>query len=137
MAWPAMEGPSMCAASVYSTFTGDRFIDAVLWGTRWTGNLTYSFADTAADFGSGYRLTFGGLGELNAAQQFAIRYIIGDNDPTAATPIAFSYGSYTDVATIPLTYVANPATPTTLVIAEAYSVSDSQGEINSNPIPTA
>ncbi|MAU96063.1 MAG: hypothetical protein CMP81_09275 [Fulvimarina sp.] len=127
----------MAASAVFSTFTGDLFIDGVLYGTRWTGDLTYSFADTQADFGPGYRFTFSGLAELNAAQQFAIRYIIGDNDPTAATPLAFTYGSFTDVATLPISFVANPAAPTTMVIAEAASVDDVQNEIDANPIPTA
>ena len=62
----------MAASAVLSTFTGDLFIDGVLYGTRWAGDLTYSFADTAADFGPGYRFTFSGLGELNAAQHAAM-----------------------------------------------------------------
>ncbi|MCQ0988135.1 M10 family metallopeptidase [Jiella marina] len=127
----------MTASAVYSTFTGNLFVDGVLFGTRWTGPITYSFADDISDFGPNYRFSFGGLNELNAAQQFAVRYILGDSDPSAASPIAFTYGSFTDVATIPLNYVANPTSPTTMVLAEAFSVSDSQGEINANPIPTA
>ena len=127
----------MSATAVYTGFTGDLFVDGVLYGTKWTGPLTYSFADTVSDFGPNYRFTFGGFGELNAAQQFAIRYILGDSDPTAATPLAFTYGSFTDVSNLDITYVANPSTPTTMVLAEAFSVQDSKGVVNANPIPTA
>ncbi|WP_353643022.1 hypothetical protein [Mesorhizobium sp. WSM2239] len=56
--------------------TGDTYIDGVLYGTQWSGPITYSFADSFADFGVGYSHTVGGFQQVSATQMNAIQSIL-------------------------------------------------------------
>src|SRR3712207_205114 len=51
--------------------TGDREIDGLLSGYRWSGILTYSFPDSAGDYGAGYGYgePQNGFAQVSAAQQ--------------------------------------------------------------------
>lgn len=52
--------------------TGNRDIDGLLSGLRWSGVLTYSFTDAASDYGAGYgygEATASGFAQISAAQQ--------------------------------------------------------------------
>ena len=125
--------------AVFSNLSNNPFVNGILFGTHWSSPLTYSFADSVGDLGSPYRYVFQGFEEMSAAQQFATRYIIGDNDPSVASGIRFTYGSFTDVADIPIQLAANPNGFSDLVMYNAFA----QDDLADNPdqgmrtIPTA
>jgi len=109
-----------------ATQFGNDYVDGILYGTRWTGPLTYSFADSVADFGSPYPYTIGGLQSVTAMQQAATRAIFEG----VSVGNTFAYGSFADVANIAITLAADPTGPSDLVIAEADT-------LDGNNIPTA
>src|SRR5690606_19556127 len=73
----SMESQNSLATVVAATRFGNDYVDGILWGTKWTGSLTYSFADNLLDFGSPYPHTIGGLQPVTAMQQAATRAIFG------------------------------------------------------------
>ena len=59
--------------------TGNPEIDGLLWGTRWSGTVTYSFPDSSGDYESGYgagEQRAAGFGQTPAAMQSAINYAV-------------------------------------------------------------
>ena len=54
--------------------TGDREIDGLLSGYRWNGTLTYSFPDSASDYGAGYGNAepLNSFAAVSAAQQTVV-----------------------------------------------------------------
>ncbi len=100
--------------------TGNQDIDGVLSGWRWIGTVTYSFPDSASDYGINYgdgEPTAPGFAQISAAQQTAVNsamtlimgytniniQFVGTNDAdiklaqsSAANPTAYAYypGNY-------------------------------------------
>ena len=111
---------------VETTAFGNDYVDGILYGTKWSGPLTYSFADSVADFGPSYPYTIGGFAEITETQKTAFRAIL-EGVSIGGT---FAYGSFSDVANIDITLAADPSGPSDLVIGEA----DTLGGQN---IPTA
>ncbi|MDQ0320528.1 serralysin [Pararhizobium capsulatum DSM 1112] len=85
------------AVAVSSTPTGNQYIDGVLYGTQWSGPITYSFADNLTDF-STYPYAIDGFQQISVQQQNAIQSIF---EGTVATGTAmFTYGSFSQVSNI-------------------------------------
>src|SRR5690606_10009923 len=124
----AMNSQNSLATVVAATQFGNNYVDGILWGTKWTGSLTYSFADSVADFGSPYPHTIGGLQQVTALQQAAARAIFGGASAPPNSP--FSYGSYSDVSNLQISLAVDPFGHSDLVIAEADTM-------NGQNIPTA
>ncbi|MCA0873921.1 M10 family metallopeptidase C-terminal domain-containing protein [Seohaeicola saemankumensis] len=64
-------------ATPYGTVTAptDTNVGALIVGRRWTDfNLTYSFTDSASDYGAGYRTNTAGFSALSAQQEISARY---------------------------------------------------------------
>jgi serralysin len=60
--------------------TGNPEIDGLLYGTRWSGTVTYSFPDSPSDFPSGYGYgepNAAGFSQAPAAMQLAVTYALG------------------------------------------------------------
>jgi serralysin len=75
------DGPAPAYASVTGIgATGDKNIDGLLSGYRWTGTVTYSFPDSSNDYHSGYGYgepTAPGFGQISAKQQATIHKVMG------------------------------------------------------------
>ena len=68
------------ATAVSVTKTNNAEIDGLLGGTKWTGAITYSFPDSAADYLPGYSTNnepTTGFSKAPAAAQAAINYAVG------------------------------------------------------------
>ncbi|HEX2726496.1 MAG TPA: M10 family metallopeptidase, partial [Beijerinckiaceae bacterium] len=72
---PAEASPE-AATAVLVGFTGQQNIDGLLWGTRWSGAITYSFPDARADYEVTYSEADYGFGAVSFSQQQAARYIL-------------------------------------------------------------
>lgn len=82
------EVPTPAPASPFTVApTGIQNIDGLLWTTSWTGPITYSFPDTAADYEPGYSETTAlGFGSVSFAQMQAARYILEGASPYIGGP---------------------------------------------------
>jgi serralysin len=102
---------------ISAVVTGDNYIDGVLYGTRWSGPITYSFADNFADFGAGYSYAVSGFQRVSAIQMNAIQSIL-EGTTVSGTPL-FTFGSFEQVANLSISLAANPAGASDLTIGQA------------------
>ena len=68
------------ATAVSVTRTNNAEIDGLLGGAKWTGTITFSFPDSAADYSASYssqREPTTGFSQALAAEQTAIHYAVG------------------------------------------------------------
>jgi serralysin len=66
--------------------TGEQNIDGLLYGTRWSGAITYSFPDARADYEVTYSEADNGFGAVSFNQQQAARYILEGTSPYSGGP---------------------------------------------------
>lgn len=104
------------ATAISSTPTGDQYIDGVLYGTQWSGTVTYSFADAFSDFGP-YPYTVTGFQQVSLQQQNAIQSIL-EGTVTSGTAM-FTYGSFAQVSNLDISLAADPAGSSDLTIGQA------------------
>ncbi|HEY8613992.1 MAG TPA: M10 family metallopeptidase, partial [Roseomonas sp.] len=64
------------ASVVFVPRTGNRDIDGLLYGTRWTGQLTFSFPDSRSDYDWTTTEQFYGFSAVSLAQVQAVRYAL-------------------------------------------------------------
>ncbi|MCB1450093.1 MAG: pre-peptidase C-terminal domain-containing protein [Nitratireductor sp.] len=88
-------------------------VDGILFGVRWAGPLTYSFADALADFGNSYPYAVTGFAQVSATQQQAIASIL------EGTGTAFSYGSFEQVSLIDISLASDPNGVSDITIGQA------------------
>src|SRR4051812_444305 len=67
------------ATAVYIGATGNPEIDGLLWSSKWTGTVSYSFTDSSGDYAAGYGNgePNNGFSQLPAAAMAAINYAVG------------------------------------------------------------
>ncbi|KQV34793.1 M10 family metallopeptidase [Rhizobium sp. Root1212] len=101
--------------AVSSTPSGNQYIDGILYGTQWSGPITYSFADALSDFGT-YPYAIDGSQQISATQQNAIQSIL---EGTASSGTAlFTFGSYSQIANIDISLAADPAGSSDITIGQ-------------------
>ena len=84
--------------------SGVQNINALIYGTRWTGQITYNFPDAFADYGA-YSHTTSGFFQAPLQQRTAVRLILEGLPGVAGRDTAgtvFGYGSYEGVASLDL-----------------------------------
>ena len=82
--------------------SGNQNINALIYGTRWTGTITYGFPDAFADYGA-YSHTTSGFYQLGLQQMTAARLILEGAAGIAGKGTSgslFGYSSYNSVASI-------------------------------------
>lgn len=101
--------------AVSSTPSGNPYIDGILYGTQWSGSITYSFADDLSDFGT-YPYAISGFQQVSAAQQNAVQSIL--EGAVASGTAIFSFGSYSQIANIDISLAADPAGSSDITIGQ-------------------
>ena len=104
------------ATAISATPTGNQYIDGVLYGTKWSGRITYSFADTLGDFGT-YSHTITGFQQISATQQNAIQSIL--NGSVVSGTAMFRYGSFSQISNVDIGLAADPNGASDLMIGQA------------------
>ncbi|MEJ1935481.1 hypothetical protein WDZ92_35230 [Nostoc sp. NIES-2111] len=104
--------PTLLAANAVTVpATGNPDIDGLLFGTKWSGPVTYSFPDSLSDYPADYTIggasIVPGFAQISVQQQQAAAYAIGLI--TAYTNVQVSFAG-TDTADIQIaqTSAANP-----------------------------
>ena len=105
------------ATAVFQGATGNRYIDGVLSGAKWSGSVTYSFPNLASDYPADYGFgeQFNDFKQVSAQQQVAIHSIMQQIANYTISP------SPTPAPTAPIsglripTKPIRPPTPTILV----------------------
>ncbi len=101
---------------ISATPTGDQYIDGVLYGTQWAGPITYSFADSFADFGVTYPYAISGFQQISAIQQNAIQSIL---EGTVASGTAlFTFGSFEQISNLDISLASDPFGASDLTIGQ-------------------
>lgn len=80
--------------------TGDKNVDGLLSGYRWTGTVTYSFPDSSSDYHSGYAYgapTAPGFGQISATQQAAVHKIMGQVESLTNLNIDYTGTNVADI----------------------------------------
>jgi serralysin len=98
------------ATAVTITKTGNNDIDGLLYGTKWTGTVTYSFPNSATAYGTGYgqgEPTATGFGQVSAQQQQAVNYSMGLIEAYTNLNIDYSTSDSADIR-LALSSKANP-----------------------------
>lgn len=103
------------ATAISSIPTGDQYIDGVLYGTQWSGTVTYSFADELSDFGTPYSPVFTGFQQISLQQQNAMQSIL-QGTVTSGTAL-FTYGSFAQVTNLDIRLADDPAGHSDIVMA--------------------
>ena len=87
------------------TDPGLQDIRALLYGTKWSGAVTYDFPDAFADYGT-YAHTISGFAQVNLKQRTAVRLILegpGGVAGKVTDGTLFGYGSYRAVSGLTFT----------------------------------
>ena len=103
------------ATAIYTKGSGDPYIDGLLYGTQWTGRITYSFPDSEALYDAYYGHTFSGFEQVTAQQQNAIQCIL--NGKVASGTALFRYGSFSQVSMIDIGLANKPSGLSDLMMA--------------------
>ncbi len=93
--------------------SGSNYVDGIIYGFAWNASITYSFADSFADFGTSYGHTVTGFRQVSAQQQDAIESIL------EGTGTAFTYGSFEQVSNLDISLATDPNGPSDIAIGEA------------------
>jgi serralysin len=114
------------AVAVEQDGTGNPEIDGVLSGRKWSGVLTYSFTDSAADY-PGYYFNFPQtIQTISAAQQSAFTYAFGLL--SGYTNLVTQYAG-TDSADIRIAQTSSSTVSTALAFYPQASADDAGGDI--------
>jgi serralysin len=98
------------ATAVNVTKTGNNDIDGLLYGTKWSGTVTYTFPSTSSAYGMGYgqgENTASGFAQVSAAQQQTITYAMGLIESYTLLNIDYSTSNSADIR-IATSSKANP-----------------------------
>jgi serralysin len=101
-----------------SSLTGNDYIDGILYGTQWSGTVTYSFADAFPDFGPSYAHTTSGFAQVSVNQMRTVQSILEGTTTIAGQTPLFTYGSLAQVSNLPIQLAANPFGASDLTIAQ-------------------
>jgi serralysin len=80
------EVPADPATVASVSLTGQQNIDGLLYGSRWSGAITYSFPDARSDYEATYSEADLGFGAVSFNQQQAARYILEGTSPYGGGP---------------------------------------------------
>jgi Ca2+-binding RTX toxin-like protein len=89
--------PQRADATAISSTPGSGSISALQFGTQWSGQISYSFPTSTANYNAGYydqNALNSGFGALTSTQIAAVRAIMGNDDTGAG-----GYGSYASLVT--------------------------------------
>ena len=104
------------ATAVKAVLSGNSFIDGILYGTKWSGSLTYSFPNTVAPY-SGYTHSATGFVQVTLQQQLATQAIF-NGKLADGSKAPFSYGSFAQVSGLKIKLASDPNGESDLMIAE-------------------
>lgn len=105
------------AAGIRSVPTGNPYIDGILYGTQWSGRITYSFPDAISDYGADYGHPVTGFSAVSKQQKDAIQSILEGKVTSGSAP--FTYGSFAQISNVQLALAANPAGKSDIMIGQA------------------
>jgi serralysin len=93
------------ASAAYVSIPSSANVAGVVYGTKWTSALTYSFPDSTTDYGS-YTHSATGFVQVSFEQRQAVRQILEGSSAYSGGPV-FKYGSFEAVCNINISEAAD------------------------------
>ena len=94
--------------------SGSNDVNALIYGTKWSGAITYSFPTLFATYGA-YSHTVGTFAQVSLTQRDAIRKILGGNNQTGVG----SFNSFDKVANISISETSGFNDPSDIMVGQA------------------